>query len=52
MNIYIIRHGKDDNNYRGGWGDLPLIEEGINQAKLLSEYLYKNRRKFNIKKII
>lgn len=25
--IIFVRHGKDDDNYRGGWSTLDLIEE-------------------------
>lgn len=30
MIIYLVRHGKDDDNYRSGWSDLGLVEEGTN----------------------
>lgn len=52
MVIYLIRHGKDDDSYRGGWSDLGLVEEGINQSKLLAEHLYKNKEKYNIDTLI
>ncbi|UZW15394.1 histidine phosphatase family protein [Clostridium pasteurianum] len=52
MIIYLIRHGKDNDNYRGGWSDLGLVEEGINQSKLLAQYLYKNREKYKIDTLI
>jgi len=52
MIIYLIRHGKDNDNYRGGWSDLGLVEEGINQSKLLAEYLYKNKEKYKIDTLI
>lgn len=52
MVIYLVRHGKDDENYRGGWSDLGLIEEGINQSKALAHYLYMNREKYNINTLI
>jgi len=52
MSIYLIRHGKDSANHRGGWSDLGLIEEGLNQAKLLAEYLYKNNDKYKIDTLI
>ena len=41
-NIYIIRHGETDSNIRHscvGHKDVPLNENGISQAKLLSERL-------------
>lgn len=52
MNIYLVRHGKDYDDYRGGWSDLGLIEEGIQQAKLLGNHLHKNREKFKIDTLI
>lgn len=52
MVIYFVRHGKDDENYRGGWSNLPLIEEGKEQVSKLAIYLEKNIGEFNIQKII
>ena len=52
MVIYFVRHGKDDENYRGGWSKLPLIEEGKEQVSKLAIYLEKNIGEFNIQKII
>jgi len=52
MIIYLVRHGKDDDNYRGGWSNLGLVEEGVNQSKILAEYLYKNKEKYNINTLI
>lgn len=52
MVIYFVRHGKDDENYRGGWSNLPLIEEGKEQINKLAIYLEKNIDEFNIQKII
>lgn len=52
MIIYLVRHGKDDDNYRGGWSKLGLVEEGRNQSKVLAEYLYNNRDKYNINTLI
>lgn len=47
MNIYIIRHGDDDERYRGGWSNLPLIAEGIEKCKKLADYLYNNNIKID-----
>ena len=33
MNIYLVKQGKNDERYRGGWRQLPLIEEGIEESK-------------------
>lgn len=50
--IIFVRHGKDDDSYRGGWSDLDLIPEGIDQAKRLAEYLHNHNNHYNITKII
>lgn len=52
MIIYLVRHGKDDDNYRGGWSNLGLVEEGVNQSRILAEYLYKNKENYNIDTLI
>lgn len=52
MNIYLVRHGDDDERYRGGWSELPLIEEGIKKCERLGEYLYNHKDEFKIEKII
>lgn len=33
MAIYLVRHAQDDEEVRGGWSQLGLIEEGFQQAK-------------------
>ena len=52
MIIYLVRHAKDYEEYRGGWSNLGLIEEGINQSKKLAEHLYNNKNKYNINTLI
>jgi len=37
--IYLLRHGLDDERYIGGWSDVSLTEEGIEQVKKASEFL-------------
>lgn len=37
--IYLIRHGLDDERYIGGWSDVNLTSEGINQVEETIEYL-------------
>ena len=37
MKIFFVRHGKDDENYRGGWSSLGLVSEGVEEAKQLLE---------------
>ncbi len=52
MIIYLVRHGKDYEEYRGGWSNLGLIKEGVNQSKKLAEHLYNNKDKYNINTLI
>lgn len=46
MIIYLVRHGKDNDDYRGGWSNLGLLEEGVEQSRLLGEYLYTNSKDY------
>ena len=32
MDLIFIRHGKDDDRYRGGWSQLDLTPEGVEEA--------------------
>lgn len=52
MKIIFVRHGKDDDRYRGGWSKADLTPEGTEQAKLLAEYLKENNREYRIRQII
>lgn len=52
MKFIFIRHGKDDDRYRGGWSNLDLIDEGYEEASRLSSYLLKEKNNLNIKKIV
>lgn len=52
MKIFFVRHGKDDENYRGGWSNLGIVPEGVEQAKKLGMYLQKTEEEYDIKKII
>lgn len=52
MKIFFVRHGKDDENYRGGWSNLGLVPEGVEQAKRLGIYLNDKKEEFGIKKIL
>ena len=52
MRIFFIRHGKDDGNYRGGWSNMPLIDEGKEQVKKLANFLAKKKDEYKIEKII
>lgn len=49
MKTIFVRHGKDDDRYRGGWSNHDLIPEGIEQAKQLAQYIHNSYR---ISKII
>ncbi|MCD5003739.1 histidine phosphatase family protein, partial [Enterococcus saccharolyticus] len=39
MNIYLVRHGQDDESVRGGWCEHGLLDEGKRQSQLLGEKL-------------
>lgn len=52
MKLIFVRHGKDDDQYRGGWSDLDLLPEGREQAKALATYLKENRVEFGITRIV
>lgn len=52
VKVIFVRHGKDDDRYRGGFSNLDLIPEGIEQAKQLAKYLKDNNYKYNITQII
>lgn len=52
MKVLFIRHGKDDDRYRGGWSKTDLIPEGKEQAKRLASYLKDNNNEYRIQKII
>lgn len=43
--IYLLRHGLDDEEYIGGWSDVHLVDEGINQV---TEVANKIKRSSNI----
>lgn len=52
MSIYLVRHGKDEEGFRGGWSQRGLIDEGIQQSKKLGEYLKQNYEEYRIDRII
>lgn len=52
MKLFFVRHGKDDENYRGGWSSLGLVPEGVEQAKQLASYLGEKKDELGIKKIL
>ena len=40
MRILLIRHGRDEQGYRGGWSQRGLTEEGVTQSQQLATHLY------------
>lgn len=52
MKVILVRHGKDDDRYRGGWSGLDLTLEGMKQAEKLARYLKENQDKYCISQII
>lgn len=52
MKVIFVRHGKDDDRYRGGWSNLDLIPEGAEQAKQLAKHLKENNCDYAITQII
>ncbi|MBE9915112.1 histidine phosphatase family protein [Paenibacillus donghaensis] len=52
MSIYFIRHGIDDEGFRGGWSQRGLVVEGFRQSEKLGHYLKENQTDFNITRII
>ena len=52
MKVLFVRHGADDDRYRGGWSNLDLVPEGIEQAKKLAKHLKDNNHDYKIKHII
>ncbi|MEK5027514.1 histidine phosphatase family protein [Paenibacillus sp. FSL M7-1046] len=52
MSIYLVRHGKDDEGFRGGWSQRGLIAEGIEQSKKLGQYLKAHNNHYNIQRVV
>ncbi len=52
MKLFFVRHGKDDDRYRGGWSNLDLIPEGIEQATQLAKHLKENNHNYTITHIV
>lgn len=52
MKIFIVRHGRDDDSYRGGWSSLGLVPEGMEQAKRLGVYLKEKKDEYSIKTVV
>ena len=52
MKVFFVRHGKDDESYRGGWSSLGLVPEGVEQAKRLAAFLTEKNAEYGITKIV
>ena len=52
MKVFFVRHGKDDESYRGGWSSLGLGPEGVEQTKRLAGFLMEKNAEYGITKII
>lgn len=52
MKIIFVRHGKDDDKFRGGWSNFDLLPQGVNEAKLLAKHLKANKDFYNISYIV
>lgn len=50
--IYFVRHGVDDEGYRGGWSQRGLNAEGFRQSEKLGCYLKYNQSSFQIHRIV
>lgn len=46
--IYLMRHGLDDELYIGGWSNVGLVEEGIQQVEETANYIAQNIKKINV----
>lgn len=52
MAIYFVRHGVDDEGYRGGWSQRGLNVEGYRQSERLGSYLKDNQSTYQIHRIV
>ncbi len=52
MKVIFVRHGKDDERFRGGWSRLDLTAEGREQAKALAGRLAACRGELSIGAIV
>lgn len=52
MAIYFVRHGVDDEGYRGGWSQRGLNVEGYRQSEKLGCYLKDNQSTYQIHRIV
>lgn len=47
-----MRHGSEIDTVRGGWSSVGLTEQGIVQVEITANFIAKNQKRLNIKKII
>jgi len=47
----LVRHGKDDDNIRGGWSNSGLTAEGKSQVKNLVDYISEKENELKIEKL-
>lgn len=52
MKLFLLRHAKDIEGYRGGWSQIGLSEEGLMQAEMIANYISSVKNELNIKRII
>lgn len=52
MKIILVRHGKEDDRYRGGWSSHDLTPQGVSQAMQLAAHLKENQINYNITRIL
>jgi broad specificity phosphatase PhoE len=52
MAIYFIRHGVDEEGFRGGWSQRGLIVEGYRQSEKLGAYLKESQSSYQIHRIV
>ena len=45
--IYLIRHGLDDERFIGGYSEVSLVDEGINQIRNAREFIIKSQIKID-----
>ena len=51
MRIVFVRHGKDDDAYRGGWSSLGLLDEGKRQSQAVADY-FRTKSEYKIEYIV
>ncbi|HAF96796.1 MAG TPA: hypothetical protein DCK78_00480 [Paenibacillus lactis] len=52
MKIFLVRHGADEEGFRGGWSSRGLIEQGVFQSRRLGEFLHRYQDEYGIRTIM